>query len=491
MKVTRFPTNRHDFVMLFAWVCAALFAATQAHFFLYGYRLTGDDVLFENVVLHGKIADYIAQTAAQQARIGMYVLLPILLLGSHFADHLIFRVAYVSLWYADILLFSFWVARAAGSSIALPVFVAIVALQPMIGYHMPPVGYPLELGLPLMILMASRLAIVRGRSVVVGSRNIGSQLVMYAVHVFYLLALISSEYMMIFGLVLVACEVSIARSADASHSLGTVLKRYRGDLMSLAVVYFAYAYFRQSQASHYDGASMDGAGHIGALCKTFAMHIASGTWLPFFQTSVLAVAAVRGALVAAVLCFVALYFYWRANADDPKLTERNRASAVVLALGVVAITLPVVSAEKQQQWCLINHNCSYLDSRISLLFLMASIALIIVSLSLRRIARAFLKLLMLATLTTSAALGYAVGFQQTQESCLRAYQAECGASESPDRSQPLHPYALHYGQRRVLERLREPYGNGTALRYTIQWYPHHWQQPSRRHSRTRSCGRSG
>ncbi|WP_458070458.1 hypothetical protein [Rhodanobacter sp. BL-MT-08] len=414
MKVTRLLANRHNFVMLLVWLCAVLFAATQAHFFLYGYRLTGDDVLFENVVLHGKIADYIVQTAAQQARIGMYVLLPILLLGSQFADHLLFRVAYVALWYADILLFSFWLARVSRVKMALPVFVAIVALQPMIGYHMPPVGYPLELALPLMVLMASRLVIVRGRPVVVGSRSIGSQLLMYLTHVFYLLALISSEYMMIVGLVLVACEISTARSADAAQPLGNVLKRYRGDLISLAVVYFAYAYFRQSQASHYDGASMDGLGHLAALGKTFAMHIASGTWLPFFQTSVLAPPAVRGALAAAVLCFFALCLYERANGGNTKLPKRSRASAVVLALGVVAITLPVVSAEKQQQWCLINHNCSYLDSRISLLFLVGSVALLIVSLAPNRVAKVSLKFFMLATLTVSAGLGYAVAVQQTQ-----------------------------------------------------------------------------
>lgn len=101
-----------------AWTCAALLAALQAHLFLQGYRLTGDDVLFESVVLDGGSLHYIAETVLQQGRIGQFVLMPLLLFGSHFADYLWFRFAYVLLWYVDLLLFSIWVARIARAHLA-------------------------------------------------------------------------------------------------------------------------------------------------------------------------------------------------------------------------------------------------------------------------------------------------------------------------------------------------------------------------------------
>jgi hypothetical protein len=85
-------------IAAFAWLSAICLAMLQAHFFLGGFRLTGDDVLFEDVILHGHIGAYIVQTAAQQARIGHYVLIPFLLTGSHFSSSLAFRIFYVSLW---------------------------------------------------------------------------------------------------------------------------------------------------------------------------------------------------------------------------------------------------------------------------------------------------------------------------------------------------------------------------------------------------------
>ena len=398
-----------------SWLCAALFAVTQGRFFLDGYRLTGDDVLFENVVLHGESFHYIVQTALQQGRIGAFVLMPLLLLGSHYSDYLLFRIAYVLLWYVDMLLFSIWVARIAQARLALPVFLALVAIQPMIGYHMPPVGYPLELGLPLLVMLATRLAFSPEHPAAQGSRGPAAQSGIYVVYVLYLLAVISSEYMMIIGTVLLTAEICAGRPAPRFPQLRMLAGRYRRDIAILALAYFAYAWFRQSQSTHYDGTTMDGMGHGDDLLRTFALHLTSATWLPFLDRSTLGSAVWPGALLAAALCATSLLSYWRSSRMVSQPPARNKwLSSGILLLGIVAITLPVVAARKQQIWCVVDHNCSYLDSRISLFFMLAAIGLALVSLCRSGSTRDLLYGLALPSLALCSVLGYAVNAHQVQ-----------------------------------------------------------------------------
>lgn len=398
-----------------AWLCAALLAVLQGHFFLDGYRLTGDDVLFENVVLHGKSFHYIVQTALQQGRVGAFVLVPLTLLGSHYSDYLLFRIAYVLLWYVDMLLFSIWVARVAQARLALPVFLALVAIQPMIGYHMPPVGYPLELGLPLLVMLATRLAFPAERPAIPDSRGSAAQLGIHVVYALYLLAMISSEYMIIVGTILLAAEIGAGRSGLRLRQLRMLAGRYRRDIVILALVYLAYAWFRQSQPTHYDGATLDGLGHGSDLLRTFALHVASATWLPFLDRSALVPTIWPGSLLAAVLCAVSLLSYWRFSRQTARSPTHGKwLAGGALLLGVVAITLPVVAARKQQIWCVIDHNCSYLDSRISLFFMLAAIGLALASLCRSGRTRDLLYGLALPSLALCSALGHAVNAQQTQ-----------------------------------------------------------------------------
>ena len=395
-----------------AWTCAALLAALQAHFFLQGYRLTGDEVLFESVVLDGSSLHYIAETALQQGRIGQFVLMPLLLFGSHFADYLWFRVAYVLMWYVDLLLFSIWMARIARARLALPLFVALVTLQSMIGYHMPPVGYPLVLGLPLLIVLATRLAAASEQT---RERTPAAQWNVLALYLLYPFALISSEYMMITGVVLLLVEVGRRGVFQRPLQLRRLAGKYKREAMLLALVFLAYFWFRQSQSTHYDGASMDGLDHVRELLHTFALHVASATWLPFLDRESLESAIQPVALLAAALCAIALLLHWRSGRQvAPKTGGVHWLCSGLMLLGVVMITLPVVAARKQQLWCVVNHNCSYLDSRISLLFLLGAIALAALPLRRSRILRVSLGGILVLSLVLGNAVGYAISKQQAQ-----------------------------------------------------------------------------
>lgn len=393
-----------------AWTCAALLAALQAHFFLQGYRLTGDGVLFESVVLDGGSLHYIAETALQQGRIGQFVLMPLLLFGSHFADYLWFRLAYVLLWYVDLLLFSIWVARIARAHLALPLFVALVTLQSMIGYHMPPAGYPLELGLPLLIVLATRLVASSERSL---ERTPAAQWSVFVLYLLYPLALISSEYMMITGVVLLLVEAG--KHGVPQRPPRLLAAKYKREAMLLALVFLAYFWFRQSQSTHYDGASMDGLGHVRDLLHTFVLHVASATWLPFLDRASLESAIQPVALLASALCAIALLLHWRDGRQTASKTgDVQWLSSGLMLLGVVMITLPVVAARKQQLWCVANHNCSYLDSRISLLFLIGAIALALLPLQRSRKLRAYLGGMIILSLVLGNAVGYAISKQQAR-----------------------------------------------------------------------------
>jgi hypothetical protein len=189
------------------------------------------------------------------------------------------------------LLFSAWIAGITRARIALPVFVGIVVLQPMIGYYMPPVGYPLQLGVPLLIILGMRLSWGRVRGSESPHPSSAARMLHGLGYVFYIAAILSSEYMMIFGLIIVLVEMSATTLAPAAITLRGRLFRHRVDIAILAAVYAAYVIYRLSQPSRYDGAVMNGMGHYRDLLYTFFMHIASGTWLPFATASALTRAA--------------------------------------------------------------------------------------------------------------------------------------------------------------------------------------------------------
>ncbi|WP_426701723.1 hypothetical protein ACPPVV_01525 [Rhodanobacter sp. Col0626] len=413
MREIGLSTERPRLLSAAAWMFAICLAALQAHFFLVGFRLTGDDVLFENIILHGKIAEFITQTANEQARIGQYILVPLLLVGSHFSSSIFFRVFYVALWYIDVLLFSTWLSQLARAPIALIVFVSIVVLQPMIGYHMPPVGYPLELSVPLLVVLATRLLLAPDAAVISQKRRMKCWLVSRMAWVIYAGAVLSSEYIIIFASCIVLMEASTANIQSKSRNVIGTLRLYRGDLWIILFVYMAYLIFRWSHLSRYDGATLDGLSNHRNLLFTFAMHIASGTWLPFADTSALTRGAVVGSTFSVAFCAGAIFLQWRTKPLEatPKTQKLWRLSGLPL-LGVVALTLPVVAASKQQHWCTVDHNCSYLDSRLSLLMLVAAVTL--ATLPLLRFEKAFrwISVCVFFVLTISAAACYAIGREQ-------------------------------------------------------------------------------
>lgn len=369
--------SRTFWLIFIAWTCAACLAALEAHFFLKGYRLNGDDVVFEYEIVHGEILDYIVRTASQQARVGFYVLLPLLLIGSHFSVYLWFRIIYVSLWYVDLLLFSIWFARLARTRIALPIFVGIVAMQSMIGVYMPPMGYPLELGVPLFVLLANRLFLAKRNFLAKELCAPVSVVLSLFLSIMYIVALVSSEYMMISGLFMVIAEIISRRPIDQLWKSRHWLVHYRSDILCICVVFFAYFIFRFEQTTHYQGTNLDGFNNYKNLFYVFAMHLFYGTWLPFFKLALLSSLTSFKPLLTSLLCGAALFIYWRAQIAGPALAAVNRrAVGVVLAVWIIAITLPVVAATSRQAPCLADGTCAYIDSRISLPLMVALLAII-------------------------------------------------------------------------------------------------------------------
>jgi hypothetical protein len=412
-KKMKIITKSNKYAHSISWIFAIAFAVAEAHFFISGYRLTGDDVLFEYVLLQNNAASYILHTAIQQGRVGDFFLIPFLLVGSHFSNYLWFRLFYVLLWYVDILLFSIWTARIARLGAALPIFLSIVSLQAMIGYHMPPVGYPLMLGLPAFIIFGIRLLIQAGWKTS-RSQKSSSIFLRCSLMAVYSLAVLSSEYMMILGLLVIMCEMAESLNFTKA-SLLDKLKNYKYDVLVLVLVYSIYLVFRLSFPTQYDGIGLDGLSNIGAALYTFFMHIADGTWIPFFRLSMITADTLSSAIPVMVMCFLALMLYWRhGSLTSTSSVDRKLFPGVIFLIGVIAITVPVVAASKQQKTCLIDHNCSYLDSRISLLLLIASITIIGSYFCQSKITRGYCRIFILLFLTIGSGVGYIVNIEQAK-----------------------------------------------------------------------------
>ncbi|CAH1693809.1 membrane hypothetical protein [Hyphomicrobiales bacterium] len=339
------------------WALALVAAALQAQPFLSGYRLTADEILFHYLSLKNTLAQnvqFISETAAQQGRVGQFIILPINILVSDVAAVPWARIGFLGAWGGLMLLTALWVGRLCRSkAFAVLSFLMLVTYQRLGFDHMPPNSYPLQNTVPFLLILASRLA---GGS----QRSLVTNCTLSAV---LCLSMVTSEYAWVFGLGVVGCEYLANFSRGKEEGLARLKSRgFALDVTAIAIALAIYLGYRFVHPSHYESNSPDGIWNLSALAWTSFFHVLNGTvllpiqWVHFAQAPWKALAAWAGmSLLTAAVAWGAF-----------RSLERDRPWLIIAVVGLLFslyMTLPVAITVRHQTWCAMAWPCAYLDTR--------------------------------------------------------------------------------------------------------------------------------
>ncbi|MFO1159895.1 MAG: hypothetical protein U1E60_13730 [Reyranellaceae bacterium] len=356
--------------LIATWLTLAVVIVIQALPFTYGYRRAADDTVFLDALAGGwaGIEWLTLRLSMIQGRLGLLVAIPLNVLGTYLADNYWLRLAYVLMHFGVFFLFAAYVSRLLAANVTYPLLVLLLTLQAIGGVndYMPPITYPVQNTLPLILLFGARLAILRAD----GQKRTGGFAVWLA-RLAFLIALVVTEYTFLVGSAALACEYAAKWTRglrrDPGRAKFSVLidRGFLWDAGLVAIALISYLGYRAVFPSTYEGNVIDGAGSPWRILATMARHVHAGT---IFVRDLFDIASLprQALLLSAVVGVVT------AVCSSLVLSQARsiRAPFVVMAACIAAIayvTFPLAGNARQQLWCLESGACGYLDSRITYL----------------------------------------------------------------------------------------------------------------------------
>lgn len=374
----------------------AVLGCLQGYLFLTGYRLTADDVDFQYHLMNGWAAawDFTWLAAVSQGRVVHLLDVPFAMLAAYFADSFAFRLLYTALYFLCFVLLAMYVSLLARLRIGVLVLLVLLSLHPLDYFHLPPNAYPAHLTLPFLLILLTRIGLLRARAG--GARSgRGWETAMLAG---CFVGVMFSEYAFLFAAALMGAEF-IARLAEQHAARGTwratlgtsLLHRDTlKDAFVLALFLVIYLAFRAMYPSTYEGNQLAGEVDLEAVGRTLIGHIFGGTSLASLSrygeqlpAMIHAIGYMELVVLAAIMLVtfvVGMLGFWHAGADYDRGWLMRRCGAIVAAslLGAVLVTLPLALTFKYQSWCGDLSACIFLDSRISYLGVAAMVAALMV-----------------------------------------------------------------------------------------------------------------
>jgi hypothetical protein len=363
--------RRHS-TMILTWLALAVVVLLQAQPFTYGYRRSADEIEFLRATFGGwsTVEAYSRALAADQGRLGFLAVMPLNILGAYLADGYLARWIFVLLHFGVLAAFAAYFSIISAASVTRPLLVVLTALQTIGGNHdyMPPISYPLQNTLPLLVLLIARCTIL-----LVKPHGSGARYVLWPARIVFLLAIMTTEYAFLFATALLAAEYGFAMgrlwrggASPVAALLGVIRQRvFLQDVTIVSLALIAYLMYRRLHPSVYVGNVIDAGLEVGQLVETIARHILAGTIFSRgpFDIGSLPGEAVPIVLLVGFLTAACLFCVLDDVRDLPSPVVT--ASASVLAAAFV--TFPLAGNARQQVWCLDNGACGWLDSRISYL----------------------------------------------------------------------------------------------------------------------------
>lgn len=348
------------------------FALLQLSPFLAAFHQTADDNFWQYAVLStaghpAALGEAIHQLAAAQGRIGLYLAMPLVMLGAMLPEYAWGRVLVVGLFGGLVLAFGHLLARRSGVPLTRAGLLMALCLAPVAAHHMPPNAYPLLITLPLAALVGLHIwmgddGARPGRALLAGAGGLAALMLML-------------EYSLVAGAGLAALAVLSAPEGRRWRAVWL----HGPPLLLAAAAYLAY---RAVHPGVYGGNTLAWPG-LGDVVQLQALHAFHGTSLPTLGASWrgFTVLGPRDMVMALAVLACGAWLAWRLL---PALAARMTAGlAGRVALACLAWawlnTLPHALTEKYQSWCRAG-DCTYVDSRIAALGMGAAAAVALAAL---------------------------------------------------------------------------------------------------------------
>lgn len=348
----------------------AVVVALQLPMYAVGVRATADEVGVLTWVMQGWPATFSVafDIARVHGRIGAYFMTLLNAFSSALADQPAWRLGFAALHFGLLLAFARYVAAVTRTATTVPLFMLLAALQPLAGDFLPPIAFPLQNTVPLLLLVLSRLALVQAAGQGMGG------IAAWLARLLFVLALLSSEYACLVGMTMLAAEALARWHHFGPMPAGDRLRRLvavpglKADVACLVLVLATWVAFRLVHPSNYDGNTMDALLRVERVLRAAVGHVVAGTLFARFEglaTVTASPLALAGASMVALATAVGL----RNLSTRLDGWPAPVGTALVALLGIALVTVPIVASAKYQAWCVDQGNCSYLDSRLSALAL--------------------------------------------------------------------------------------------------------------------------
>lgn len=366
-----------------------LTAVVHAYSFLAGYRLTADDVSYHWYAMNGiqESWQFIRRAAIEQGRIVHFPDLVTSLIGAYYSDYPLFRVFYVSLYFANFFLFSFYINRAFGLNLFWFFSFILFIFHPLQFFHTSPGAYPFKIAFPIFLILLARLKLLNHR--ICGSDQ--SEFKSYPWLILCLGAMLFSEYAFDFALSLVLIDY-VARvflagkkqpeSRFSGNCIRQLLSRWTlHDSVIIVIFLILYLGFRLVFPSSYDGNKLPTDFNLILFLNALAGHIFGGSVVSSFMREAPWVFPAGHSLdlwqyasILVIFTFSIIVFLHVCWSLEGNCMFNNNLLVVFYAglfslISAVLVTTPVVITTKyqNQSWCKDFGRCVFLDSSLSYL----------------------------------------------------------------------------------------------------------------------------
>lgn len=356
---------------IFAIVCVVLSSLD----FLSGYRLTWDDVNAHQTALMGagSIWEYVLAITVFQGRIGHLVSAPFSMYSALFADELWFRILNVTFYFAMIYLLYKYLDIVLKTNVKTIALLLTVALHPLAYFHLPPNSYGLFISFPATLILSWRL--LKG-----GHRFKTLPLIIRGpASIVVFLCTLSSEYMIVFHLILIALELFAKKREYPEQKFGNfILANYdRTGTLIFFLAIVSNLIFRVLNPSKYDGVSLNSTFDLFATLNVMVLHPIWGLSPPHVLLEWItnrdfwpSVPRLAFALLLAFTTFLLTRKAIANYSDSSKIIRR-----ILLLFGATLLTaLPLSLTLKYQTWCVLS-GCAYIDSRFESFYIIFALSI--------------------------------------------------------------------------------------------------------------------
>jgi hypothetical protein len=332
-----------------------LFASLQLWPFLGVFHQSADENVLHYLLLllnndHWEILRQVRLLAEQQGRIGIFLATPLELLGVLLPEFALGRMLSVGCFGLLLLYFCRLLAVQFRTPLTRPAFLLTLCLTPMAAHHLPPNSYPLLVTVPLLALVGLHLHLARPAASFRWSQGL-------ALAMLIPLTLIL-EYAFVAGLGLTILAIA---AAEPERRLKVALQQGAALSLSLAI----YLGYRVIFPSNYAGNTL-GAPGVLEVVGLQGLHAINGTVLPRLFVGL---DAGSSPLLTSGVFVIGTWLCLRVFLEPLRNIDPKRLALIAsVCLGWAWLnTLPHALTAKYQDWCRVNNDCTYVDSRIAAL----------------------------------------------------------------------------------------------------------------------------